>query len=107
VIRTNAKTVSLQWEAKRRSLLKAAQAIVQNATFKLTAEAKKESPVRTGFLRKSINAEIGPFRGRVQASASYAGYVHDGTRHQAPNPFLSRARATTVNWLRGQRIKIE
>ena len=54
--------------------------------------AREETPVRTGFLRESEEVVmIGPFYIEAQATAGYAGFVHDGTRHMAPNPFFDRA----------------
>jgi len=63
----------------------------------LDGQSKVEAPVRTGFLRGSIHFEkVKQFEYLVAASASYAGYVHDGTRFIAPNPFLSRAKLIII-----------
>jgi HK97 gp10 family phage protein len=107
MIRTNAFRVGDGLSAYEQAVARTLQRVAENATFKLQAEAKKEAPVDTGFLRKNIDAELGVLRGRVVARASYSGFVHDGTRHQSANPFLLRAKVTTVAWLRGQGIKVE
>lgn len=70
---------------------------IQNITLDLTAEAKKESPIDTGFLRASIlPTKDGDFEYTVGVYASYASLVHDGTRFIKPNPYMSRARLTVI-----------
>lgn len=55
--------------------------------------SKAEAPIDTGFLRGSIDLEqTGRFSFRIVARASYAAYVHDGTRFINANPYMSRAR---------------
>lgn len=49
--------------------------------------------VRTGNLRRSIGSEEVGDVVEVYAEAEYAEYVHEGTRHMAPRPFLARAAA--------------
>lgn len=51
--------------------------------------AKRETPVETGQLRRSIKADVNA--GRVTVHAPYALEVHEGTRERPPNPFLERA----------------
>jgi hypothetical protein len=81
---------------------------VKNIVLDLTAEAKKESPIDTGFLRASIVfVETGDFNYDVSATASYAAYVHDGTRFINPNPFMSRARLTIIARWSGRGFKLE
>ncbi len=50
------------------------------ATTKVQAEARKEAPVKTGYLRKRILFTVEPFRGIVESKAEYGIYVHEGTR---------------------------
>jgi len=69
------------------------------ATDKLTKRyviyAKREAPVRTGYLRSSIRGirqnRGNVLRALVRADAPYAGYVHDGTSRHGANPFFERA----------------
>jgi hypothetical protein len=66
---------------------------VASLTRRISAQAKMNVPVRTGFLGRSIQEDplvfSGPFRVTtgVTATANYAGAVHDGTR-----PHVIRAR---------------
>jgi hypothetical protein len=81
---------------------------VQAVVLDLTAEAKKEAPIDTGFLRASIlPVKDGEYIYDVSANAQYAGYVHDGTRFIKPNPYMSRARLTIISRWSGRGFKIE
>lgn len=54
--------------------------------------AKGKSPVRTGFLRDSIDSErIGPKHWKVQVGASYGVYVEYGTRYMSAQPYFRPA----------------
>lgn len=61
-------------------------------TRRISAQAKTNVPVRTGFLGRSIQEDpivfSGPFRVTtgVTATADYAGAVHDGTRPHVIRP---------------------
>ncbi|UPK64898.1 hypothetical protein MYP14_05980 [Rhodococcus pyridinivorans] len=61
-------------------------------TRRISAQAKTNVPVRTGFLGRSIQEDplvfAGPFRVTtgVTATADYAGAVHDGTRPHVIRP---------------------
>ena len=58
----------------------------------VASDAARFAPVRTGRLRASI--EPGDVEGdsvKVWARAPYAGYVEQGTRHMAPQPYLRPA----------------
>ncbi len=64
---------------------------------RIVAQAKAIAPIDTGHLARSIDS--GPIRFTspyhaeftVIAKASYARYVHDGTRYMRPRPFLTVA----------------
>jgi len=55
--------------------------------------AKTIVPVRTGYLRSTINFHVfeRPLTFWFGATASYASYVEFGTRRMAPRPFLRPA----------------
>ena len=63
----------------------------------LEAEAKARCPKRTGFLASTIRrlSSIGKAKNKLQdgviVGASYGLFVHNGTRHQAAQPFLLEA----------------
>ncbi len=52
------------------------------------AEAMRNAPVRTGYLRSTIYAHIRDWVAEVGAEATYAAYVELGTRYMAAHPFL-------------------
>lgn len=66
---------------------------------KIATAAKNLCPVRTGYLRSTIYAQIEDWTLRVGASAHYAVYVERGTRFMRGCRFLSRAL-----WLRMQAL---
>lgn len=53
--------------------------------------AQRIVPVRTGFLRSTIFAEIRDWTTKVGASAPYAAFVEFGTRRMRGRRFLTRA----------------
>ena len=65
----------------------------------LTVEgnSKRVTPVRTGNLKRSetTRVEDGGNRGIVGTNASYARYVHDGTRRMAARPFFEQGMAAS------------
>lgn len=62
----------------------------------MNTRSKKESPVRTGALRKSITSQqSGAFKGKVYTDRRYAGFVHEGTSRHGANKFMTRAYQTT------------
>lgn len=89
------------------SLLAAVRDLMAKGTLYLEARGKLNCPVRSGFMRNSHISEIGFPVSRVRVLASYGGFVHDGTRHQRANPWLSRSRDETVAWLSKQKIEIK
>ena len=58
---------------------------------KIANAARALCPVRTGYLRSTIYAQLEDWRLRVGASARYAAYVEFGTRYMGARRFLSRA----------------
>jgi len=54
-------------------------------------EAKRLVPVRTGYLRSSVFAQIQEWTVEVGAEAAYAANVEFGTRYAAAQPFLQPA----------------
>ena len=75
----------------RKALDKGAEAIAKE----VVVEARKRSPVDTGFLRKThYIRRLGASaygRYRVGASAFYARFVHFGTSKQSAQPWLADA----------------
>ena len=52
---------------------------MQRSTFRLEGQAKKETPVRTGTLRRSITSNpVTPTLGVVGTNVPYARWVHNG-----------------------------
>jgi len=72
-------------------LNKVVQGTIEDVTVILTKEAKKEAPVRTGYLRASIKNRVDKMKAWVRAFAPYAKYVEYGTMYQSSNPFFRRA----------------
>jgi len=58
---------------------------------KIKTTAQALCPVRTGYLRSTIFAQIEDWFLKVGASAHYAAYVEFGTRFMEAQRFLSRA----------------
>jgi len=50
--------------------------------------AKQLAPVRTGYLRSSLYAEIQGWTAKIGAEASYAGFVEFGTRYMQARPYI-------------------
>ena len=55
------------------------------------AYARRESPVRTGRLRRSLRAQRTPRTLRIVSRVRYFEYVWRGTRYIRPNRFIERA----------------
>lgn len=76
-----------------------ATALIRTATVKTTidtaADARRNAPVDTGYLRSSIATEYefsgDGVTGSVEAGANYAVHVENGTSRMAPQPFLRPA----------------
>lgn len=55
---------------------------------RLAAQAVCNAPVRTGYLRSTVYAEIKDWVAEVGAKATYAYFVEMGTRYMRSQPFL-------------------
>lgn len=55
---------------------------------RLSAEASRRAPVRTGYLRSTVYAEVKDWVAEVGARAAYAYFVEMGTRYMRAQPFL-------------------
>lgn len=64
---------------------------IQRSIFSIERDSKINSPVLTGFLRASHQSLFSNLRGEVGPTASYAIFVHEGTRFMRPRPFLLEA----------------
>jgi len=53
--------------------------------------AQQLAPVRTGYLRSTIYAQVEDWSVKVGATAPYAAYVEHGTRYMYGRRFLSRS----------------
>lgn len=73
----------IRGEARRR-----AEEAVAKAVFDIEARAKAAAPVKTGFLKSSIQGSTSGLQGRVDAQAEYAVFVEFGTRRMSARPFL-------------------
>lgn len=78
----------------KRGNVQVAKVINENA-MELVNEAKKASPVDTGFLRNSIQvaeyAKDNKHSAKVIVNAYYGIFVEYGTRRQRPQPFFTPA----------------
>lgn len=67
--------------------------VVKQNTIECQAKAKRNAPVKTGALQRSINSafEDGGQTGVVSAYMDYAPYVEFGTRFMDKQPYLQPA----------------
>lgn len=76
-----------------------AERLVRATTLRTEALGKANAPVRTGALKNSIGSDFEMTRrvktGKTGPDISYDIYVHNGTRHMAPRPFMDRAADVT------------
>ena len=54
----------------------------------VTRKAKEVTPVLTGALRGSIRPSFQPLKTIIEPHKNYGIYVHEGTKHMKPRPFL-------------------
>lgn len=54
-------------------------------------EAKANSPVDTGRLKRSIKADVKGLEANIGTDVEYAHFVHDGTYKMEARPFLESA----------------
>lgn len=65
------------------------ETVVKGMALIVSRNAKKNTPVLTGTLRRSITARaLSPTRGIVGSNVRYAPFVHNGARGRAGRPFL-------------------
>lgn len=65
---------------------------VRRVAYKVEGQSKQITPVRTGFLRRShVTSFQSALRATIEPTASYAYFVHEGTRFMKGRPFLSDA----------------
>ena len=65
---------------------------IRRVALKVQSESMKITPVQTGFLRRShTTAFESPLRARIEPTASYAYWVHEGANGVQGRPFLSDA----------------
>ena len=67
---------------------------LNEASVFLLWEVKKEVPVRSWNLKKSIQYEINGYRARIYSDLFYALYVHEWTR-----PYTIRAKKKALYWI--------
>lgn len=86
------------------------QALLQRAAYLVERNAKRETPVQTGTLRRSITTAVGTRRALIGTNLHYAVYVHEGTKHRRPNPYLERglqlSRDSLVSLFREQGLRL-
>lgn len=67
-------------------------ALIAKAAMDMQAQAKRDAPVDTGFLKNSITSKrVGDAAWEVEASAAYAAYVEFGTHRMAAQPYMTPA----------------
>lgn len=66
---------------------------MRRAVLTVEAQAKRESPVKTGHLRRSITSRVeqGGNRGIVGTNLRYARAVHEGTKRRVIRPTAKKA----------------
>ena len=85
----------------KRDLRQRAAQLVKQTAFEIEAQAKLLAPVKTGFLRNSIQTEMtGEMEATIGPAAEYAIFIELGTSRRAARPFLSPA-------IEGVRAKFE
>lgn len=61
---------------------------IARSLLKIERDSKLNAPVDTGYLRASHTTRLSNLRGEVEPMATYALYVHEGTRFMRSRPFL-------------------
>lgn len=64
---------------------------IQKTIFQVSAQSKRNTPVRTGRLRASTYTRFDNLRGEVGTNAEYDIFVHEGTRFMKARPYLRSA----------------
>ena len=63
---------------------------------RVIAEARRNAPVRTGYLQSKIHATMQGWVMEIGAGAAYSYFVEFGTRYMAAHPFLYPAVQTLL-----------
>lgn len=72
---------------------------IKRVALNVTKQSQRITPVKTGFLRRSHTTKFEtPLRASIEPMASYALYVHDGTRFMKARPFLADAVEVTQGY---------
>ena len=75
-----------------REVQQRAAMIVQKAGLDVEGRAKSRAPVRTGYLKNSIQARMeSEMSSLIAVGADYGIYVEMGTRHMAARPYFTPA----------------
>lgn len=77
------------------------QAFLMDMAKAIYERANQLVPVRTGFLKSTINVLVEEGNISVMAWAFYAGFVEFGTSRMAPRPFMRPAVQEVANTLAG------
>ncbi len=64
---------------------------IQKSAFLIERESKIRTPVDTGRLRASHETTYAPLKATIEPKATYAIYVHEGTRFMRGRQFLFNA----------------
>lgn len=100
----------LEWNstAAQAAIARAVEATIRQTGAVVEAETKREldrlvysaPPARSGYRRTGNliasvrHRVVAPNEVRIEVTAEYAAYVHEGTRHTQPRPFLANAAQT-------------
>lgn len=71
--------------------------VITKGCLAIEADAKRQCPVDTGNLRRSITTKVKGTSGEVGTNVEYAPYVEYGTRHQVAQPFLIPALQSNIS----------
>ncbi len=89
-ITSNITQVNIRVRAKSAKIKRGISRAISKAGFLVERSAKRRSPVDTGRLRASIRTDIRPLTATIAPHTNYAVFVHNGTRNQRAQPFLTQ-----------------
>lgn len=98
---TNLREIKDAFNKAPKRMTKALNKAIQQSIFTIERQSKINTPVRTGFLRASHRSLFSNLRGEVGPTASYAMFVHEGTRYMRSRPFLLEAVQSTDSQIQG------
>lgn len=86
-------TKELRAALRKKTDLDAAKRVVKRNGAELQARARRNAPVDTGNLKRSIGLEIsdGGLTAKSAAAAEYAAYQEYGTRYMEAQPYMGPA----------------